>query len=220
VDGKHHLTLYLLSGRILDYPNRPLKTGLRKIAEIHKGDFRMTANQNLVIAGVPAKDRKKIEKIARDHGLIDDLMTPQLKNSMACVALPTCPLAMAEAERFLPDLVAAVEGLLVKHNIPDEHIILRVVGCPNGCGRAMLAEAGLVGKGPNKYNLYLGGNRVGTRVPKLHLENVSPDTILETLDGLIGRWVAERNTGEGFGDFVIRAGVVAEVKVSKTDFHA
>ena len=112
VDGKHHLTLYLLSGRILDYPNRPLKTGLRKIAEIHKGDFRMTANQNLVIAGVPANQRKKIEKIARDHGLIDDFQTPQLKNSMACVSLPTCPLAMAEAERFLPDLVHQVEGLL------------------------------------------------------------------------------------------------------------
>ncbi|SFR12542.1 assimilatory sulfite reductase (NADPH) hemoprotein subunit [Poseidonocella sedimentorum] len=220
VDGKHHLTLYLLSGRILDYPGRPLKTGLRKIAEIHKGDFRMTANQNLVIAGVAAKDRKKIEKIARDHGLIDDMMTPQLKNSMACVALPTCPLAMAEAERFLPDLVAAVEGLLVKHGIPDDHIILRVVGCPNGCGRAMLAEAGLVGKGPNKYNLYLGGNRVGTRIPKLHLENVSPDAILEELDGLIGRWVAEREESECFGDFVIRAGVVTAVEVSKRDFYA
>ncbi len=220
VDGKHHLTLFILSGRILDFPGRPLKTGLRKIAEIHKGDFRMTANQNLVIAGVAAKDRKKIEKIARDHGLIDDLMTPQLKNSMACVALPTCPLAMAEAERFLPDLVTGVEGLLSKHGVPDDHIILRVVGCPNGCGRAMLAEAGLVGKGPGKYNLYLGGNRIGTRVPKLHLENVSPEVILGELDTLIGRWVNERQDDEDFGDFVIRAGIVAEVVVSKTDFHA
>lgn len=219
IDGKHHLTLYILSGRILDYPGRPLKTGLRKIAEIHQGDFRMTANQNLVIAGVPAAQKDEIEKIARDHGLIDDLMTPQLKNSMACVALPTCPLAMAEAERFLPELVSSVEGLLVGHGIPDDDIILRVVGCPNGCGRAMLAEAGLVGKGPGKYNLYLGGNRIGTRIPKLHLENQSSEVILTELDGLIGRWAAERNEGEGFGDFVIRAGVVAEVKVSKTDFH-
>jgi sulfite reductase (NADPH) hemoprotein beta-component len=219
VDGKHHLTLYLLSGRILDYPNRPLKTGLRKIAEIHKGDFRMTANQNLVIAGVPANQRKKIEKIARDHGLIDDFQTPQLKNSMACVALPTCPLAMAEAERFLPDLVHQVEGLLTKHGIPDDHMILRVVGCPNGCGRAMLAEVGLVGKGPGKYNLHLGGNRIGTRVPKLYRENISPDQVIEELDELIGLWVAERETDGGFGDFVIRKGIIAEVKVSKTDFH-
>ncbi|MEM6341364.1 MAG: assimilatory sulfite reductase (NADPH) hemoprotein subunit [Pseudomonadota bacterium] len=220
VDGKHHLTLYLLSGRILDYPNRPLKTGLRKIAEIHKGDFRMTANQNLVIAGVPANQRKKIEKIARDHGLIDDFQTPQLKNSMACVALPTCPLAMAEAERFLPDLVHQVEGLLAKHGVPEDHMILRVVGCPNGCGRAMLAEVGLVGKGPGKYNLHMGGNRIGTRVPKLYRENISPDQVIEELDELIGLWVAERGEDECFGDFVIRKGIVAEVKVSKTDFHA
>ncbi|MEM6588248.1 MAG: assimilatory sulfite reductase (NADPH) hemoprotein subunit [Pseudomonadota bacterium] len=219
IDGKHHLTLYLLSGRILDYPNRPLKTGLRKIAEIHQGDFRMTANQNLVIAGVPAEQREEIEKIARDHGLIDDFQTPQLKNSMACVALPTCPLAMAEAERFLPDLVHQVEGLLEKHGVPQDHMILRVVGCPNGCGRAMLAEVGLVGKGPGKYNLHLGGNRVGTRVPKLYRENISPDQVIAELDPLIGAWVAEREEDECFGDFVIRKGVVAEVKVSKTDFH-
>lgn len=220
VDGKHHLTLYILNGRILDYPGRPLKTGLRKIAQIHQGDFRMTANQNLVIAGVPTDQKAEIERIAREHGLIDDHVTSQLKNSMACVALPTCPLAMAEAERFLPDLVARVETILEKHGIPEDHLILRVVGCPNGCGRAMLAEAGLVGKGPGKYNLYLGGNRVGTRIPKLHLENKSPDVILEELDTLIGRWAKERNEDEGFGDFVIRAGVVPEVVVSKTDFHA
>lgn len=220
IDGKHHLTLYILSGRILDYPGKPLKTGLRKIAEIHQGDFRMTANQNLVIAGVPASQKDEIERIAREHGLIDDEASNQLKNSMACVALPTCPLAMAESERFLPELVSSVEQLLVKHGVPDEHIILRVVGCPNGCGRAMLAEAGLVGKGPGKYNLYIGGNRVGTRVPKLYRENVGVDVILGAMDDLIGAWVAEREEGEGFGDFVIRKGVVAEVKVSKTDFHA
>ena len=220
VDGKHHLTLYLLNGRILDYPNRPLKAGLRKIAEVHEGDFRMTANQNLVIAGVSADLKREIEQIAREHGLIDDFIKPQLKNSMACVALPTCPLALAEAERFLPSLVGKVEALLEKHGIPDDHLILRVVGCPNGCGRAMLAEAGLVGKGPGKYNLYLGGNRVGTRIPKLYRENVGEDVILSELDALIGRWAEERESGEGFGDFVIRKGVVAEVKVSKTDFHA
>ena len=220
IDGKHHLTLYILSGRILDFPGKPLKTGLRKIAEIHQGDFRMTANQNLVIAGVPAQQKDEIERIAREHGLIDDETTNQLKNSMACVALPTCPLAMAESERFLPELVGNVEQLLEKHGVPDDHIILRVVGCPNGCGRAMLAEAGLVGKGPGKYNFYIGGNRVGTRVPKLYRENVSADVILSALDDLIGAWVAEREEGEGFGDFVIRKGIVAEVKVSKTDFHA
>ena len=127
---------------------------------------------------------------------------------------------MAEAERFLPSLVGKVEALLEKHGIPDDHLILRVVGCPNGCGRAMLAEAGLVGKGPGKYNLYLGGNRVGTRIPKLYRENIGEDVILSELDELIGRWAEQRESGEGFGDFVIRKGIVAEVKISKTDFHA
>jgi len=220
IDGKHHLTLFIQSGRILDYPEKALKTGCRKIAEIHQGDFRMTANQNLIVAGVPAEQKDIIEKIAREHGLIDDSYTEQRINSMACVALPTCPLAMAEAERYLPELIEKTEAILAKHEIPNDDIIMRVVGCPNGCGRAMLAEIGFVGKGPGKYNVYLGGNREGTRVPKLYLENVGEDVYLPALDELIGQWAKERNEGECFGDFAIRKEIVAEVKDSKTDFHA
>ncbi len=220
IDGKHHLTLFIENGRILDFPDKTLKTGCREIAKVHQGDFRMTANQNLIIAGVPADQKALIEELARKHGLIDDADSAQRVNSMACVALPTCPLAMAEAERYLPSLVTKVEALLAKHSIAEENIILRVVGCPNGCGRAMLAEAGLVGKGPGKYNFYLGGNRIGTRIPKLYKENVGEDVILAELDTLIGQWAQERNDGECFGDYVIRKGVVAEVKVSVTDFHA
>ncbi|MDP4982703.1 assimilatory sulfite reductase (NADPH) hemoprotein subunit [Pseudoalteromonas tunicata] len=220
IDGKFHLTLFIQNGRILDYPNQPLKTGCRKIAEIHQGDFRMTANQNLIVAGVPADQKAAIEQIAREHGLIDDGHTAQRFNSMACVSLPTCPLAMAEAERYLPSLIEKVEVLLAKHNVAQDSIILRVVGCPNGCGRAMLAEVGLVGKGPGKYNFHLGGNLAGTRIPKLYKENVAEDVILAELDQLIGRWATERLDNEGFGDFVIRTGVIAEVKVSKTDFYA
>ncbi|ALU43369.1 assimilatory sulfite reductase (NADPH) hemoprotein subunit [Pseudoalteromonas rubra] len=220
IDGKHHLTVFIQSGRILDYPDKPLKTGCRKIAEIHQGDFRMTANQNLIIAGVPAEQKAEIEQLAREHGLIDEGHTEQRKNSMACVSLPTCPLAMAEAERYLPDLIEKTEAILAKHEIADDDIILRVVGCPNGCGRAMLAEIGFVGKGPGKYNVYLGGNRAGTRIPKLYLENVGEDVYLPALDELIGQWAKERQPEECFGDFVIRKEIVAEVKVSKTDFHA
>jgi sulfite reductase (NADPH) hemoprotein beta-component len=139
---------------------------------------------------------------------------------MACVAFPTCPLAMAEAERFLPGFVTEVEGLLDKHELTGEHIILRVTGCPNGCGRAMLAEVGLVGKGPGRYNLHLGGNKAGTRVPKMYKENITDKQILEELDSLIGQWAAERQENEVFGDFVIRKGIVPEVVVSKRDFHA
>ena len=219
IDGKHHLTLFIENGRILDGDQGMLKTGVRKIAEIHKGDFRMTANQNLIVAGVNAEDKAEIEHIASLHGLIDSSQSAQRQNSMACVAFPTCPLAMAEAERFLPSFVTKIDGVLAKHGIPDEHIIFRVTGCPNGCGRAMLAEIGLVGRGPDKYNVYLGGNNAGTRVPKLYKENINSAAILQLMDELIELWVANRNEKEAFGDFVIRHGVVKEVKVSARDFH-
>ncbi|ELR63374.1 Sulfite reductase [NADPH] hemoprotein beta-component [Photobacterium marinum] len=221
IDGKHHLALFIENGRLLDYPDKPLKTGVAEIAKVHKGDFRMTANQNLIVAGVAARNKKAIEKIARDHGLIDDGVSEQRKNSMACVSLPTCPLAMAEAERFLPGFVTDIEELLAKHGLAkDENIILRVTGCPNGCGRAMLAEIGLVGKAPGRYNLHLGGNRNGTRIPKMYRENITVAQIMEEIDALVGRWAAERNEGEDFGDFTIRAGIIEPVLVSKRDFYA
>ncbi|GLX83422.1 assimilatory sulfite reductase (NADPH) hemoprotein subunit [Thalassotalea eurytherma] len=219
IDGKHHLTLFIENGRLLDYPNKALKSGVAKIAEIHAGDFRMTANQNLIVAGVAQQDKAQIEQIARSHGLIDDGVSSQRKDSMACVAFPTCPLAMAEAERYLPGLVDDVEGILAKHEVSDESIILRVTGCPNGCGRAMLAEIGLVGKGPGKYNMYLGGNTEGTRIPKLYKDGIDEATILSEIDTLVGRWATERQADECFGDFAIRVGVVAEVIISARDFH-
>ncbi|RUO22905.1 sulfite reductase subunit beta [Aliidiomarina minuta] len=220
IDNKQHLTLFIESGRILDKPGRPIKTGLAKIAHIHKGDFRMTANQNLIIAGVEPTEVELIEQLAREYGLLDKKISPQRLNSMACVSFPTCPLAMAEAERYLPELVGKVEALLVKHGVDEEHIVLRVTGCPNGCGRAMLAEVGLIGKAPGKYNLYLGGNRVGTRIPKLFSENIPEQKILQILDQLIASWAQDRVGPECFGDFVIRTGVVKEVKVSHLDFHS
>ena len=221
IDGKHHLALFIENGRLLDTPGKPLKTGVAEIAKIHKGDFRMTANQNLIVAGVPEVDKSKIEQIARDHGLIDDGVSEQRKNSMACVAFPTCPLAMAEAERFLPDFVTDVEGVLAKHGLAeDDNIILRVTGCPNGCGRAMLAEIGLVGKAPGRYNVHLGGNRNGTRVPKMYRENITVPQIMDEIDLLVGRWANEREDGEDFGDFTVRVGIIEPVLVSKRDFYA
>ncbi|MGR5001817.1 assimilatory sulfite reductase (NADPH) hemoprotein subunit [Vibrio celticus] len=221
IDGKHHLALFIENGRLLDFPGKALKTGVAEIAKIHKGDFRMTANQNLIVAGVSTSQKAKIEKLARQYGLMDDAVSEQRKNSMACVAFPTCPLAMAEAERFLPEFVTDVEDILKKHGLPEEdNIILRITGCPNGCGRAMLAELGLVGKAPGRYNMHLGGNKAGTRIPKMYKENITSAQILEEIDALVGRWATERNDNEGFGDFTIRAGIIEEVIISKRDLHA
>ena len=221
IDGKHHLALFIENGRLLDLPGKSMKTRVAENSKIHEGDLRNTANQNLIVAGVATNQKAKIEKLAREYGLMDDAVSEQRKNSMACVAFPTCPLAMAEAERFLPEFVTDVEEILKKHGLPEEdNIILRVTGCPNGCGRAMLAELGLVGKAPGRYNMHLGGNKAGTRIPKMYKENITSAQILEEIDSLVGRWATERKDNEGFGDFTIRTGIIEEVIISKRDLHA
>lgn len=217
IDDKWHLTLFIENGRILDYPGRPLKTGLLEIARVHEGDFRLTANQNLIVAGVETRHKAHIEALARHYGLMA-AVKPQREHAMACVSFPTCPLAMAEAERFLPGFIDRVETIMEQHGVGDEHIVLRVTGCPNGCGRALLAEIGLVGKAPDRYNLHLGGNRIGTRIPRMYRENISSRQILSELDSLIGRWAGEREGEEGFGDFTVRAGIVAPVCDPARDF--
>lgn len=217
-DGHWHLTLFIENGRLLDYPGRPLKTGMRELARIHQGDFRLTANQNVIVAGVLPENKEKIERIAREYRLIDDEVTEQRKNSMACVALPTCPLAMAESERFLSGFIDQVDELMAKNGLAKEHIILRVTGCPNNCGRALLAEIGLIGKAIGRYNLYVGGNRAGTRIPRLFRENIDVDEIMLILQEWIASWAQERLDAEDFGDFAIRAGIVKPVVDAAVDF--
>lgn len=219
IDDKWHLTLFIESGRLIDHPGQPIKSGVAEIAKVHKGDFRITANQNLIVAGVPEAEKDTIERIARGYGLLREV-TPQRLNSMACVSFPTCPLAMAEAERYLPHFIDEVDSLMAKHGMSDEHIVLRITGCPNNCGRAVLGEVGLVGKAPGRYNLHIGGNRAGDRIPRLYRENIQEQDILAVLDELIGRWATERQPQEGFGDFVVRTGVVVPVLDSAVDFYA
>lgn len=219
IDGKHHLTLFIPSGRLIDTPEKPLKTGIAELAKIHTGDFRITPNQNMIIAGVDEENIVAIEMLARQYKLIDDSVTEQRKYAMACVSFPTCPLAMAEAERFLPEFALSVDAIMAKHDLAHEHIILRVTGCPNGCGRAMLAEIGLVGRAQGRYSLYLGGNREGTRIPRLYRDNITDVQILAELDSLIGRWAVEREADEGFGDFAIRQKIIKPVINSAVDFY-
>ncbi|MCY0996808.1 assimilatory sulfite reductase (NADPH) hemoprotein subunit [Myxococcus sp. MISCRS1] len=208
-DGRWHLTLHLDSGRVADRPGAPHLTGLREIARIHSGDFRLTPNQNLIIAGIPPESRERIEALVRAHGLEGfRTASPLRRNALACVALPTCGLAMAEAERYLPTFVERVEARLKTHGLQDANILLRITGCPNGCARPYLAEIGLVGKAPGRYNLHLGGDGRGQRLNRLHRENVDEATILDTLEPLFAAYARERRPGEGFGDYVVRAGHV------------
>lgn len=219
VDNKWYLTLFIENGRLIDTPEAPLKTGVAEIAKIHLGDFRLTANQNLIVAGVAESEKEKIDAIARQYGLINDSTTALRKHAMACVSFPTCPLAMAEAERVLPSFIDKLDTLMAKHGVSDEYIVVRITGCPNGCGRAMLAEIGLVGKAPNRYNLHLGGNRIGSRIPRMYRENISLQEIIEILDDLIGKWAISREQDEGFGDFLIRTNIIKAVINSAVDFY-
>ena len=217
-NGNHHLTLFIENGRVKDLPGKQLMTGLREIAKIHKGDFRCTANQNVIIANVPREERATIEKMVAQYGL-DSNLSGLRRNSMACVALPTCGLALAESERYLPTLVSALDEKLALHGLSDEDIVIRMTGCPNGCARPYLAEIGLVGKGPGRYNLYLGAAFDGTRMSKLYAEDLEHDQIVSTLEPLFAAYAKRRWEKERFSDFVIRTGVVAPTANGR-DFHA
>ena len=215
--GLWHLALFVASGRLrADEPADRLG-GLREIAARVDCELRITANQNLIIARVADEDRVQVDEIARRHGLIGDASATR-RAALACVGLPTCGLAMAESERYLPELLARFESLLARHGLAEEAVSLRVTGCPNGCARPYIAEIGLVGKGPGRYNLYLGGDALGQRLNRLYLENVDEAAIFATLDPLLAAWAAERATGEDFGDYLVRAGHVAAV-AQPADIH-
>jgi sulfite reductase (NADPH) hemoprotein beta-component len=218
-NGRHHLTLFIENGRLRDIPGGArMLTGLRKIAEIHDGDFRLSANQNVIVANVAPVKRAAIAALVAEHGLTDRASALR-RNAMACVALPTCGLALAESERYLPDLVTKLEERLAARGLADEEIVIRMTGCPNGCARPYLAEIGLVGKGPGRYNLYLGAAFDGSRLSKLYAEDAGEGEIIAALDPIFAAYKSERTTGEHFSDYVIRAGFVAATS-NDADFHA
>jgi sulfite reductase (NADPH) hemoprotein beta-component len=219
-EGRWHLTLYIENGRVADTTAARLMSGLRKIAEIHQGDFRITPNQNLIIAAVAADQKRAIERLAREHGLLSEGRSPTRLASIACVALPTCPQAMAEAERYFPDLLQKVEDLAARHGIDRQAVVMRMTGCPNGCARPYVAEIGLVGKGLGRYNLQLGGDGTGLRLNRLYRKNLNESELLQTLDELFRHYADERLPEERFGDFVIRRALVKPVIDPAEDYHA
>ena len=220
-NGKWHLTLFIENGRIRDWEDYPLMTGLRTIAQSHDGDFRLTANQNLIVGNVAEENRPRIEQLVQSYKLGPAPNRPGAlrRNAMACVALPTCGLAMAESERYLPSLLTKLEALLAEAGLAGDEIVIRMTGCPNGCARPYLAEIGLVGKALGKYNLYLGADFTGTRLNRLYCENIGEEEVLATLKPIFHRYADERQPGEHFGDFTVRAGHVRAV-ADGPDFHS
>jgi sulfite reductase (NADPH) hemoprotein beta-component len=208
-DGHWHYTLFVQNGRLRDTEEQPAKTGLREIAKIHTGDFRLTANQNLIIGGVTEEQKPCIEALLAQYKLdIPEHITGLRLNSMACVALPTCGLALAESERYLPSLISELDQVIEECGLRESEIVIRMTGCPNGCARPYLGEIGFVGRAPGKYNIYLGAAFDGSRLNKLYKPSVKSEEIVNELAPIIRRYATERQEGERFGDFTIRAGYV------------
>lgn len=218
-NGKWHLTLFVEGGRVKDTDSLQLKSALRRIAEIHQGDFRLTGNQNLIIANIPANQKKAIETILRKYEVLPDKKLTGLRlSSLACVALNTCSLAFAEAERYLPKLIDKLDEIVLANGIEKEPIVVRMTGCPNGCARPYLGEIGFVGKAPGRYNLYLGAGFSGDRLNKLYKENANEEEILDALRPILEDYAKTRKADERFGNFVVRKGYVKETREGK-DFH-
>ena len=173
------------------------------------GEFRLTPNQNLIISGITESARAEIESLVTVHGLDNYLTSSPIRlHSMACVGLPTCGLSMAESERYLPELVEKIDGLLIRHQLQEQAITIRMTGCPNGCARPYLAEIGLVGKGPGLYNLHLGAAFNGDRLNRKVRESINESEVLSLLDQLFGDYQGHKHRQESFGDFLIRSGAL------------
>ncbi len=211
--GLHHVTLYIESGRVAD----GARDGLRDVAALDIGRFIITANQNLVIADIPADRQPEIAALLKLHGL-DKAASGLRRNAIACVALPTCGLALAESERYLPSLVTRLEAELDAVGLAEQEITIRMTGCPNGCARPYMSEIGLVGRSPGLYNLYIGAAHDGTRLSKLYKRDVGDDAIVAALKPIFSGFATNRSGNESFGDYVVRAGIVART-IAGLDFH-
>lgn len=206
-EGKWYYTVFVENGRVLDDDSAALKTSLLEIAKTRKANFRFTCNQNVIISDVQEDNKKEIDSILEKFGILThtDNASAIRKNAMACVAFNTCPLALAEAQRYLPSLIDKIEPLLVKHNLEKEEITLRMTGCPNGCGRSPLAEIGLIGTAYGKYNLHIGGDRFGERLNTQYRENLEEEAILSELGSLFEKFANHKKNSETFGDFIQRS---------------
>lgn len=212
-DGTRNYTLFVENGRVTDGDGHRTMTGLREIARVHAGDFRITPNQNFIVARIAPADSAAIESILEQHGITAATDRSDVRrHSMACVAMPTCPLAMAESERYFPHLVTKVEALLADTGLANEPIVMRMSGCNNGCSRPYVAEIGFSGRAPGRYDVYVGGGFHGQRLASPCLENVDETAILDTLRGFFDRYAAGKRPDERFGDFAIREGWVPEVR--------
>jgi len=209
-DGRLYVGLYIENGRITDIDGVRSRTGLRKIVDELRPRVRLTAQQNVILADIDPADRARVEELMAEHGIAPVESIPHaIRNAMACPAIPTCGLAVAEAERVLPSLIRQLATLLDEIGLADEHISFRMSGCPNGCSRPYLGDVGFVGTTLGKYDVMLAGDFNGTRLNRVYASNVPIAGIPALLRPLLEAFRDEREGADGFGDWVDRAGLDA-----------
>jgi sulfite reductase (ferredoxin) len=207
-DGRLFYGLFVENGRIQDAGDARLKTALRRLVEEHQPVLWMTAQQNLIIADVEPDQRSAIERLLTGEGVsLTEQVSQTVRNSMGCPAIPTCGLAVAESERVLPSLSRQIEATVAELGLAEERISFRMTGCPNGCARPYLGDVGFVGTTLGKYDVFLGGDFLGTRLNTLFAHNVPIEEIPALLRGPLAAFAAERQPAEGFGDWCDRVGV-------------
>jgi len=218
-EGKWYYTVFVENGRVLDEGTTFLKTALLEVAKTGKANFRFTCNQNVILSDIVAEDKTQIEEILQEYNVIERTSGASLirRNAMACVAFNTCPLALAEGQRYLPELITKIEPIISKYDLDNEDIIVRMTGCPNGCARPYIAEIGLVGTAYGKYNMMLGGDRSGQRLNKIYKNNLNELEILQELDALFRSFKHNRNLGEHFGDFVTRKKICHKYNIKSNE---
>lgn len=207
-DGRWFRGIWVENGRIRDQDDHRLRTALRTIVQRFAPDVHLTTHQNLLLTNIDPADRAAIDTILAEHGVIapEDVL-PVRRFSMACPAIPTCPLAVAESERVFPGVVDGMEQALAELGIPDQAITVRMTGCPNGCARPYTAELAFVGRSLGKYVVYVGGNAEGTRMGSVYADLVPLDRLIDTVRPLLERFRDERDEDERFGDFWTRIGL-------------
>ena len=214
-DGKWYTGIFISSGRIIDNKNKKIKTGLRNIIKKFNPSVTLSTDQNIILGNINEKDRNIIDQLLKQYSIVKKKISKVDRWFLACPALPTCGLALSEAERVRDEIIRKVDEILLKHNLQDEKFSIRITGCPNGCARPYAGDIGIVGRAPNLYALYSGGDFEGTRLNKKILDKVSYQDLTQALEQIFLLFKDQRKDNEPLGDFCNRVGTDIQFKKIK-----
>ena len=214
-DGKWYTGIFISSGRIIDNKNKKIKTGLRDIIKKFNPSITLSTDQNIILGNINEKDKNIIDQLLEQYSIVKKKISKVDRWFLACPALPTCGLALSEAERVRDEIIRKVDEILLKHNLQDEKFSIRITGCPNGCARPYAGDIGIVGRAPNLYALFSGGDFEGTRLNKKILDKVSYQDLTKAIEQILLLFKDQRKNDEPLGDFCNRIGPEVQFKKIK-----